>query len=71
MYRQSNDITGSVYNNAHADDIISRMKWGDRGVGVGHLWEPTMNFDSRLPEINNRPGTPHWLQRSLVDKYDS
>lgn len=47
------------------------MKWGDRGVGVGHLWEPTMNFDSRLPEINNRPGTPHWLQRSLVDKYDS
>lgn len=52
----------------YIDDNSVRMKWGDRGVGVGHLWEPTLNSEARLPEINNRPGTPHWLQRSLLNK---
>lgn len=33
-------------------DEVNRLRWGDRGVGVGHLWEPTLHEpDSRLPQV--------------------
>ncbi|KAJ9592763.1 hypothetical protein L9F63_015541, partial [Diploptera punctata] len=48
-------------------DEVNRLRWGDRGVGVGHLWEPTLHEpDSRLPQVQgNGRGTPGWLERGL------
>nr|CAD7447949.1 unnamed protein product [Timema bartmani] len=34
-------------------DEANRMRWGDRGVGVGHLWEPTFH-ESGLPSATAR-----------------
>ncbi|CAB3363267.1 Hypothetical predicted protein [Cloeon dipterum] len=39
-----------------------RMKWGDRGVTVGHLWEPSSS-PSRLPEPKS--SSPAWLEKTL------
>jgi len=39
-----------------------RLKWGDRGVAVGHLWEPSTS-PSRLPEPQYT--NPAWLEKSL------
>ncbi|KDR14478.1 hypothetical protein L798_11649 [Zootermopsis nevadensis] len=48
-------------------DEVNRLRWGDRGVGVGHLWEPTLHEpDSRLPQVHASGGaTPSWLERGL------
>jgi hypothetical protein len=33
-------------------DEVNRLQWGDRGVGVGHFWEPAFHEpDSRLPQV--------------------
>ncbi|XP_052123381.1 serine/arginine repetitive matrix protein 2-like [Frankliniella occidentalis] len=55
-----------------ADDAgaaAARARWGDRGVGVGHLWEPCEDADvdgpNRLPPVTARPGAPSWLHRGL------
>ena len=45
-----------------------RARWGDRGVGVGHLWEPSEDgllAPQRLPPVLLRAGAPGWLQREL------
>ena len=40
----------------------SRARWGDRGVGVGHLWEPAWEEPAaRLPPHTER------LDRSVLD----
>jgi hypothetical protein len=39
-----------------------RLKWGDRGIAVGHLWEPS-DSPSRLPEPQH--SSPAWLEKSL------
>ncbi|XP_075225484.1 uncharacterized protein LOC142326722 isoform X2 [Lycorma delicatula] len=59
-YRRSPDSVTS------AD--MGRPRWGDKGVGVGHLWVPTPhNPDARLPQVSDRPGgtPPAWLHRGL------
>lgn len=38
-----------------------RPKWGDRGLGVGHLWEPH-ELNERFSKTVDLPG---WMQRSL------
>ncbi|XP_014287521.1 coiled-coil domain-containing protein 66 isoform X2 [Halyomorpha halys] len=39
-----------------------RARWGDRGVGVGHLWEPSPTLPPPpLPKV--QPATPNWLNR--------
>lgn len=49
----------------------SRARWGDHGVGVGHLWEPAPSnaSASRLPPVCGRGETPAWLSRGL-DRLD-
>lgn len=53
------------------DSVLStpedRLKWGDRGVGVGHLWEPVIEApDARLPQVfDSYRATPRWLERGL------
>lgn len=53
------------------DSVLStpedRLKWGDRGVGVGHLWEPVVEApDTRLPQVfESYRATPRWLERGL------
>lgn len=45
----------------------SRPKWGDRGVGVGHLWVATPHKpDARLPQLNDARGAtpPAWISRA-------
>ncbi|XP_039285194.1 uncharacterized protein LOC120351518 isoform X1 [Nilaparvata lugens] len=47
---------------------MGRPRWGDKGVGVGHLWAPTThNPEARLPQVSDRPGPtpPAWLHRRL------
>lgn len=35
-----------------ASNEVNRLQWGDRGVGVGHFWEPTFHEpDARLPQV--------------------
>lgn len=48
-----------------SSDDGCRLRWGDRGVGIGHLWEP-VSPDSRLPQASdsNRP-TPRWVEKGL------
>ncbi|KAG6451445.1 hypothetical protein O3G_MSEX007159 [Manduca sexta] len=42
-----------------------RLRWGDRGVATGRLWEPTAP-NARLPQMpNQRKGTPSWVERGL------
>lgn len=44
-----------------------RMRWGDKGVGVGHLWDASLhNPEARLPAVTDRPGPtpPAWLCRA-------
>ncbi|XP_046660398.1 trichohyalin isoform X2 [Homalodisca vitripennis] len=44
-----------------------RPRWGDKGVGVGHLWDASIhNPDARLPAVTDRPGAtpPAWLCRA-------
>ncbi|XP_054288597.1 trichohyalin isoform X2 [Macrosteles quadrilineatus] len=44
-----------------------RPRWGDKGVGVGHLWDASLhNPDARLPSVTDRPGPtpPAWLCRA-------
>lgn len=48
----------------------SRARWGDRGVGVGHLWEPCedgalADGAPRLPPVLLRAGAPAWMHRGL------
>lgn len=53
------------------DSLLStpedRLKWGDRGVGVGHLWEPVIELpESRLPHVlESYRTTPKWVERGL------
>ncbi|KAF6203059.1 hypothetical protein GE061_003472 [Apolygus lucorum] len=43
-----------------------RAKWGERGVGVGHLWSPSVHLPGNLlPQIE--PTTPSWIQRGLQE----
>lgn len=44
-----------------------RLKWGDRGIAVGHLWEPS-DSPSRLPEPQH--SNPAWLEKSLASGGD-
>nr|XP_037869792.1 uncharacterized protein LOC105842926 isoform X2 [Bombyx mori] len=42
-----------------------RLRWGDRGVATGRLWEPTAP-NARLPQMpNQKKGTPSWVERGL------
>lgn len=41
-----------------------RLRWGDRGVGVGHLWEPH-EVDQRPSIMPGDGSPPGWLQRGL------
>ncbi|XP_059483233.1 uncharacterized protein LOC132201244 isoform X2 [Neocloeon triangulifer] len=50
----------SIRVNGGGDE--GRLKWGDRGVAVGHLWEPSTS-PSRLPEPQR--SSPAWLEKSL------
>ncbi|CAH1400411.1 unnamed protein product [Nezara viridula] len=44
-----------------------RARWGDRGVGVGHLWEPSpMLPPPPLPKV--QPATPNWLNRGAQER---
>ncbi|XP_069702660.1 coiled-coil domain-containing protein 66 [Periplaneta americana] len=56
-----------LWSSGAGSDEVNRMRWGDRGVGVGHLWEPTLHEpDSRLPQVQGSGrGTPGWLERGL------
>ncbi|XP_014242930.1 trichohyalin-like [Cimex lectularius] len=41
-----------------------RAKWGDRGVGIGHLWTPNPHIpQAPLPLVER--STPSWLNRGL------
>lgn len=49
-----------------SSDDGSRLRWGDRGVGIGHLWEPVVHQpDSRLPQLESYRPTPKWVERGL------
>lgn len=50
-----------------SSDDGSRPRWGDRGVGVGHLWDPVVNHpESRLPQVTeSHRQTPKWAERGL------
>ncbi|KAK7863587.1 hypothetical protein R5R35_013465 [Gryllus longicercus] len=54
-------------------DESNRLRWGDRGVGVGHLWEPSfLEPDRRLPQVQGSDrDTPSWLERGLSKLDDS
>lgn len=42
-----------------------RARWGDRGVGVGHLWAASPHLpQAPLPQIDR--ATPSWLHRGLM-----
>ncbi|CAG7834185.1 unnamed protein product [Allacma fusca] len=45
-----------------------RPKWGDKGIGVGHFWEPSQSND-HLPQPSrddtNLATTPAWLEKGL------
>ncbi|KAF4532036.1 hypothetical protein B566_EDAN015015 [Ephemera danica] len=51
----------------HAEE--GRPRWGDKGVGVGHLWEPSTEPTARLPDPQSTaisPGAyPSWLEKGL------
>jgi hypothetical protein len=53
------------FNGNHEE---GRLKWGDRGVAVGHLWEPSTS-PSRLPEPQHT--NPAWLEKSLAPEGDA
>lgn len=55
-----------------SSDDGSRLRWGDRGVGVGHLWDPVVHQpESRLPQvIESYRTTPKWVERGLNGKAD-
>lgn len=55
----------SNWNHRSSESDVSvsrddRLKWGDRGLGVGHLWDPDTNDN---PDKATDP--PGWLQRGL------
>ncbi|XP_073968573.1 uncharacterized protein isoform X2 [Rhodnius prolixus] len=44
-----------------------RARWGDRGVGVGHLWAASPHLpQAPLPQIDR--ATPSWLHRGLMQE---
>ncbi len=43
-------------------DLCSR--WGDRGVVVGHLWEPSQVPTARLPQRDSNSNYPGWVEKS-------
>ncbi|KAK9502757.1 hypothetical protein O3M35_011467 [Rhynocoris fuscipes] len=44
-----------------------RARWGDRGVGVGHLWAASPHMpQAPLPQIDR--ATPSWLHRGLMQE---
>lgn len=55
-----------------SSDDGSRLRWGDRGVGVGHLWDPVVHQpESRLPQVTESyRTTPKWVERGLNNKAD-
>lgn len=50
-----------------SSDDGSRLRWGDRGVGIGHLWDPVINPpDCRLPQVSDHyRQTPKWVEKGL------
>lgn len=42
-----------------------RAKWGDRGVTVGHMYDPLIQTDSKVAD------GPVWLERGINDSRDS
>ena len=52
-------VSGTAYHKAREE----RAKWGDRGVTIGHFYDPSIKEHSK--------GGPEWLERGLHDTRDS
>ncbi|EEB19295.1 hypothetical protein Phum_PHUM565800 [Pediculus humanus corporis] len=71
LYRNRNRNYWQGTPESVSSDDGNRLRWGDRGIGIGHLWEPVVNRpDCRLPLVNDhyRPA-PKWVEKGLKN-YD-
>lgn len=69
--RSSGVLWSRDANRAGSPDSVStageRLRWGDRGVGVGHLWEPN-EVEQRPTVLPGEGSPPGWLQRGLKNE---
>ncbi|KAK6645501.1 hypothetical protein RUM43_001778 [Polyplax serrata] len=66
LYRGNKNYWYGTPESVSSDDGC-RLKWGDRGIGIGHLWDPVVHQpDCRLPQVTDqyRP-TPKWVEKGL------